>query len=169
MNTLPNLIRAAMDENGLTYREVATAANRQGHQITHSRVYDYATGKTKTYKREVLEAIAVGARIPLDSLLRASGLPRESEPFVLPADATLLTPEEREAVRGVVKTMIQTRKQVMGNAEHPTPIVDDTDEPLPTQAEVLDMAAYRPAEDESDDRERRWADHGEESQDHDDA
>lgn len=129
------MISDAMAERGLTYRAVSENARRHGHTIGHSQVHGYATGSTKKYKREAIEAIAAGIGIPSPQLLEAANFPREAEPFLLPEDAVILTPAEREAVRGVVRTMIETRRQVMGNADSTAPMNEPDDKVAPLRPE----------------------------------
>lgn len=110
MRNLQTLIRAEMDERELTYRAVAERARRHGHGISHATVTNYVKGKTRTYTRESLVAIAAGLGVPADRLLRAAEMPMLGEPFELPDEAALLQPHERDAVRSVVNAFIQNRR-----------------------------------------------------------
>ena len=164
-------IRQALVQAGYTNPrtgEHSVRALTRDLDLNNSRVsrYLHQGSKMQIEAREMV-ADALGFDLSeLDSLV--SG--HQVETYSPPDAANRLGYRERRLINELIHVLADREtEEVKANAEHPTPIVDDTDEPLPTQAEVLDMAAYRPAEDESDDRERRWADHGEESQDHDDA
>lgn len=115
MKNLQALIRSEMDERGLTYRAVAKRALEQGYKLSHATVTNYVSGKTRTYTRESLIAIAAGLGTSPDRLLRAAEMPMLGEPFELPAEAALLEPHERDAVRSVVSAFIQNRQST-----HPT-------------------------------------------------
>lgn len=111
MQSLKRLIRAEMDERGLTYRAIAERATRSGYKLSHATVSNYASGQTRMYKRKSIEAIAVGLGVSPDKLLAAAEMPMLGEPFKLPAEAALLEPHERAAVRSVVDAFIQNRRR----------------------------------------------------------
>lgn len=173
MDSLPRLIRTAMDDQGLVYREVQRRAEELGHQVSHSVIYGYATGKTKRYQDDKLIGIADALGIPRERLLEAAGHPLRGEPFVLPDGADLLEPHERDAVRGVVNAFITNKRKAVTHDDSETPIDElaerrDHDEPqIPTPDQFRKMAAYqvRPEDDERHQREAEWAELGEENQD----
>ena len=110
MQTLDALIDGAMTEQGLSSRQVADRAVDRGFKITHSVVNAYRKGAIKRPTRDSLDAIAAGLGIPVERLLAAAKLPQLGKPFELPAEASLLTSDERMAILEVVHAFIKHHK-----------------------------------------------------------
>lgn len=128
MNSLASTIREAIRERDLSYRAIAARAEEQGYVLSFSTVSTYATGKTRTYSRQKLEAIAVGLGMNKNTFMQEAGVPLLGDPFELPADAALLEPHERDAVRSVVSAFIQNhtrdRKAVGNHADSSSSIAE---------------------------------------------
>lgn len=146
MTNLRTLIRSVMDERGLTYRSIAQRAAEHGHRISHATVANYVNGRTRTYTRESLTAIAAGLGISEQRLLDAAGLSALGEPFELPDEAALLEPHEREAVRSVVQAFIQNKQrqdeEVGDHAQRSAPMNQAGGQPAPGHAGEYGLAAH---------------------------
>lgn len=75
---------------------------------------------TGTPDRETLEKVAEKLPAPLDKLMELSGLGQEErQPFTLPPEADLLTPEERRTVVRVVKQILRSSGRIDRPEEAP--------------------------------------------------
>ncbi|GAB3191952.1 hypothetical protein [Nesterenkonia suensis] len=130
MSNLPSLIRQAIADRGLSYRAIAARAEDEGYVLSFSTVSTYASGKTRSYTREKLEAIAVGLGMDKSAFTEAAAMPQLGEPFELPAEAALLEPHERAAVRSVVAAFIQNKQR------QDEEVVEDEDDSAPMNDEL---------------------------------
>lgn len=127
MEDLATLVREAMENKGMSVRDVERESERHGHRVSYSAVSrarkgNYVPGDEK------LVGLSRALDIPIQKLRRAAGLAEPGTPFRLPEYAARLSPGERSAIEHLVRVMVEAkdqREQVMGNAEHPTPIVEE--------------------------------------------
>lgn len=88
-------------------RRLEDDAAKLGHKINHSTISQYLKGNHGQPTAGIVSALADLFEIPVDSLRAAAGMRTiGSEPFTLDPEASLLNEEQREAVRGVVRAML---------------------------------------------------------------
>ena len=106
MTALSELLSAAND-NALSARAIARAANERGYSLNHDTAARYLRGDHGKPDEATLVALADVLRIPLARLRDAAGLPSElTEPYVPPAEASRLTRRQRLAVDEVIRSML---------------------------------------------------------------
>ncbi len=76
--------RQAIADRGLSYRAIAARAEDEGYVLSFSTVSTYASGKTRSYTREKLEAIAVGLGMDKSTFTEAAAMPQLGELEWLP-------------------------------------------------------------------------------------
>lgn len=87
-------------------RRIAKEAEKHGHSIDHTTVRKYVNGSHGTPSPEALEALAAAFRVDVNALRAEANRPGVGEPFDLGAEASALTGAQREAIRHVVRVML---------------------------------------------------------------
>lgn len=110
MSELSKILNEA-NINNWSLRDIEKQANKHGHKLNYSTAGKYLSGRHGEPTAEVLQAFADIFRLDVNDLRAASSLPSIGEPFILPAEAAQLTPAEREAIRNIIRVMIEEKRK----------------------------------------------------------
>lgn len=125
MESVAELLSAAMDKKGLSLRDVQKLTEEHGHKVSFSTVGKIVSGKLASPKRETLRSLSIALNIPLRRLERAASLKELGTPFVLPDYASRLSAAEREAIRNLVRVMADSKDETN---DHPDESQESRDE-----------------------------------------
>ncbi|MFJ4284048.1 hypothetical protein ACIPY0_00215 [Paenarthrobacter nicotinovorans] len=188
MQTITELIESERTASGLSYRDLAARAIAAGYSLKFQYLNDLATTGPKSWPKnpDTIRALAVALRTSEKSVIlayaRALGLEvRDSEsPLAnrLPAGTELLSPPMQDALIKLISAAIGEERG--GNADSTAPMnqagespakrhlvaVEDQDDNLPLPDNWRDLAADT-SHTRHVERDKEWADIGEESQDND--
>ena len=130
--TLRQIAQLASDRNGGAHgRAIDRAAKKAGLTLSYTTFDRILAGTyTSTPSRKTLEALAVLAKVPVEDVYVAAGVPAPMARFAdqLPPDADLLTGQQREAVLAVVRQFaaanraLRDREDVTGDVERAAPM-----------------------------------------------
>jgi len=160
--TLADLLAMAkVRHNGASGRDLARRATDHGLQISHASISALAGSRHRRPPgRQVLEAVAWLAGVPIARAERAAGLPVSGRPFVdeLPDDIDRLGRRERDALLAVARAFLEQQREtpappMTGDAvvhQLRSATAPDVEDPPPPAA---DQAAARraPLEEEAPD------------------
>lgn len=96
-----------LNTEGWSTREIERVAERHGHKLHYSTVSNYMAGRHATPTGRVLEAFAAVFGVSVNSLRASADMPSIGEPFDLGPESARLTGAQREAVRHVVRVMLE--------------------------------------------------------------
>lgn len=105
----------SLNTDGWSLRRIAKEAEKHGHQIDHTTVRKYINGIHGTPSPEALEALAAAFRVDINTMRNEANRAGVGDPFDLGAEASALTGPQREAVRHVVRVMLDTNNQAMAD------------------------------------------------------
>ncbi len=97
----------SLNREGWSLRRIAQEAERHGHTINHTTVRKYVNGTHGTPSGEALAALAAAFQVDVNDLRRAARRPSVGEPLDLGPESGRLTGPQREAVRHVVRVMLE--------------------------------------------------------------
>ena len=97
----------SLNTDGWSLRRIAQEAERHGHQINHTTVRKYINGTHGTPSAEALAALAAAFRVGVNDMRAAADRPSVGEPLDLGPESGRLTGPQREAVRHVVRVMLE--------------------------------------------------------------
>ena len=146
----------SLNREGWSLRRISQEAEKHGHKIDHTTVRKYVNGTHGTPSGEALAALAAAFGVDVNTLRRAARRPSVGEPLDLGPESGRLTGPQREAIRHVVRVMLEQNDAL---ADHP---VSDGATTYP--AEHWKLAASKGPR-RMEDQDRRAAAAGEESQD----
>lgn len=116
MSKLSELLNQA-NRNKWSSRDIEREAQKRGHAITFSTISKYLSGKHGEPTHKVLYALADTLGVDVNELRGAAGLPAAGDSFILPAEASRLNAEQRNAILHVVRVMLNDNQQ---QSEQPT-------------------------------------------------
>lgn len=96
-----------LNTEGWSNRDIERIAERHGHKLHNSTVSNYLAGRHAAPTARVLEAFAAVFGVDVNDLRRAAGMPSVGEPLDLGPESGRLTGAQREAVRHVVRVMLE--------------------------------------------------------------
>jgi hypothetical protein len=125
MSELSEMLTAA-NVDGLSYDQIEARARAAGFDLSHGTAHVYMSGRHRKVSRKYLEAlVAVFPSLKLDELMRAAELPPDYGPYEPPEQASALSPQERDALNTIIKSMAQGKvstakpERHLGVAAHP--------------------------------------------------
>lgn len=110
----------SLNRDGWSLRRIAKEAENHGHSINYTTVRHYINGTHGTPSGEALAALAAAFRVDVNQLRAAADRPSVGEPFELGPETARLTGPQREAIRHVVRVMLNQNDGVVAD-----PTVDD--------------------------------------------
>ena len=105
-----------LNTEGWSTREIERVAERHGHKLHYSTVSNYMAGRHAAPTGRVLEAFAAVFGVSVNSLRASADMPSIGEPFDLGPESARLTGPQREAVRHVVRVMLDQDDQLADRA-----------------------------------------------------
>lgn len=96
----------SLNTDGWSLRRIAQEAERHGQQINYTTVRKYINGTHGEPSPEALAALAAAFRVSVNDMRAAARRPSVGEPFDLGPESARLTGPQREAVRHVVRVML---------------------------------------------------------------
>jgi transcriptional regulator with XRE-family HTH domain len=96
----------SLNRDGWSLRRISQETEKHGHKIDHTTVRKYLRGEHGAPSAEVLLAFALAFDVPVNELRAAADRPALNEPFDLGPEAARLTGPQREAIRHVVRVML---------------------------------------------------------------
>lgn len=145
-----------LNTEGWSTRDIERIAERHGHKLHYSTVSNYMGGRHAAPTGRVLEAFASVFGVDVNILRKAANLPSVGEPLDLGPESGRLTGPQREAIRHVVRVMLEQNDALADRS------VSDGATTLPK--EYWKLAASKGPR-RMEDQDRRAAAAGEESQD----
>lgn len=106
MSGLSDLLNQLNTEQWST-RRISREAERHGHELSYSTASRYFAGRHGAATPEVLDAFAAVFRVDVNELRRAASLRGVYEPFDLGPEAARLSGPQREAIRHLVRVMLE--------------------------------------------------------------
>lgn len=103
---------------GWSTRQIEHEAQRRGHSITFSTIARYLNGKHGEPTHQVLHALADTLGVDVNTLRGAAGMPAAGESFILPAEASRLNAEQRNAILHVVRVMLNEPSTAAAQSDH---------------------------------------------------
>ena len=107
-----------LNTEGWSNRDIERIANRHGHKLHNSTVSNYLAGRHAAPTARVLEAFAAVFGVDVNQLRDAAGMPSVGEPLDLGPESGRLTGPQREAIRHVVRVMLEQNDAL---ADRPQP------------------------------------------------
>ena len=96
-----------LNKDSWSLRRISQEAERHGHQVNYTTVRKYLNGEHGAPSAEVLAALAAAFRVDVNDMRDAASRPGVGEPFQLGAESARLTASQRDAVRHVVRVMLE--------------------------------------------------------------
>lgn len=125
MTALSRLIATAMDERGLSNRDVARMS---GGVFGHATVYNYRSGREpKRPDDATLRAFSGVLGIPLRTLYHAAGVAEPLGDWTPPPEANRMTLKQRDAVTEIIKLLVAAAE-----TPGPQPVPPPRDTPATT-------------------------------------
>lgn len=118
MSELSKILTEANTEKW-SLREIENQAARHGHKLNFTTAGKYLNGTHGRPTAEVIDAFAAVFGIQPSLLRFAAGIPASGEPFILPAEASQLTGPEREAIKHLVRVMVESKAHAAAPASRP--------------------------------------------------
>lgn len=103
----------SLNTDGWSLRRIAQEAERHGHQINYTTVRKYINGTHGTPSAEALAALAAAFRVSVNDMRAAADRPSVGEPLDLGPESGRLTGPQREAVRHVVRVMLEQNDRMV--------------------------------------------------------
>ncbi|WP_100499399.1 hypothetical protein [Geodermatophilus chilensis] len=120
MPTIAELLLAYRDRTGASYAEMA---RKVGDELTPSRMHQLATAPPQQFPKRArtVEALAELLEVPVTTIVLAFaaglGIPVQQSGTVLeqtlPPGTDVLTDEDRQAVRGIVRALVRARRNAL--------------------------------------------------------
>lgn len=102
----------SLNREGWSLRRISQEAEKHGHKIDHTTVRKYVNGTHGTPSGEALAALAAAFGVDVNALRRAARRPSVGEPLDLGPESGRLTGPQREAIRHVVRVMLEQNDAV---------------------------------------------------------
>ncbi len=112
METMQSVIEEILGRLNTSARGLDRAASKQGYSLAYTTISAIRNGThSGQYQTRTLDAIAGVGGIGRDVVYRAAGLPLPGKPFAdeLPDDVDYLDRASREAVKGVIRVLLEQR------------------------------------------------------------
>ncbi|MFC0673500.1 hypothetical protein [Brachybacterium hainanense] len=137
MSGLSDLLQR-LNTEGWSSRRIEREAERHGYRLSNATVARYLRGAHPPMPAtETLQAFADVFRVDVNRLAAAAGQPSIGEPFDLGPESARLTGPQREAVRHVVRVMLDQNEAL------DTGVEDRAQPDGATRRSDLRLAAYR--------------------------
>ena len=113
MSGLSDYLTALNRERNWSARRIEQEAAKHGHQISYASASRYLNGThPPNPSTEMLAALAAAFGAPLNEIRAAARRPGVGQPFDLGPEASRLTGPQREAIRHVVRVMLEQNDAV---------------------------------------------------------
>lgn len=108
MSGLSDYLSALNRDRAWSARRIEQEAAKHGHQISYASASRYLNGTHPTNPSpDMLAALAAAFGVDINDLRAAAGHPGIGKPFDLGPEAARLTDAQREAIRHVVRVMLE--------------------------------------------------------------
>lgn len=115
----------SLNREGWSLRRISQEAEKHGHKIDHTTVRKYVNGTHGTPSGEALAALAAAFGVDVNALRRAARRPSVGEPLDLGPESGRLTGSQREAIRHVVRVMLE-QNDALADPPVPDGAIPDT-------------------------------------------
>lgn len=113
MSELSELLGNAIEQRGLSLRQLSSNARELGYTLSHSTISRLQTGTTRKLDEATMDALSAVLPVRVTDLRAAAGLPAgEEEPYAAPPEFGRLSYRQRALLNELIGSFVNTEEKV---------------------------------------------------------